>query len=89
MKTYEIENYSGQNEVSLMADSPIVQAETGRKALDIYLKQINFKGKVKVSSSNIVHFKVTPMFIDENGKRWIDRRNGQRALWYAIQPANS
>lgn len=86
MKIYEIEDYSGINPIALLADSPIIEAETGRKALDTYLKQRGIKQKVKVSSSNTVHFKVTPMFIDENGRRWIDRRGGQRALWYAIQP---
>ena len=85
MKTYEIEDYSGNKPITLMADGSIIQAETGRKALDKYLKAIGFSGKVKVSASNTVHFKVEPIHIDENGKKWIDRRGGQRAMWYAIQ----
>lgn len=81
---YEIENYSGQNAIALMAENPLIEAQTGRKALDIYLKQIGFKRKVKVSGSNSVHFKVTPIHIDENGARWIDRRGGKKAMWYQI-----
>ena len=82
MKTFEI--YSAIDNRPLMEENDIVQAETGRKALDKYLKQIGFKGKVKVSASNTVHFKTTPVVI-ENGKRYIDRRNGQRSVWYQIQ----
>lgn len=83
---YEIEDYSGSKPISLMADSPIYEAETGRKALDKYLKEIGFTQKVKVSASSTVHFKVTPIHIDESGRRWIDRRGGKKAMWYAIQP---
>jgi len=87
MKTYEIEDYSGNAPISLLADGKIIKAETGRKALDTYLKQTGQKVKVKVSASNTVHYKVTPVFIDENGKLWIDQRRGTggRALWYQIQ----
>lgn len=85
MKHYEI--YSALNS-TLMSTDPIVEAETGRKALDKYLKSIGFKGKVKVSASSIVHFKTTPVFIDEHGRKWIDRRNGQKAMWYQIVPEN-
>ena len=81
MKTFEI--YSAISNLPLMEQNPIIEAETGRKALDKYLKQIDFKGKVKVSSSNDVHFKTTPIVI-ENGKRYIDKRNGQRSIWYQI-----
>lgn len=83
MKTYEIEDYSGLNPIVLMEDGKIINADTGRKALAAYLKSIEFKGKVKVSSSNEVQFKVTPIVI-ENGRKYIDRRNGQRSLWYQI-----
>lgn len=83
MKTYEIEDYSGSKPISLMEDGSIINAETGRKALASYLKSIGFKENVKVSSDNIVHFKVTPI-VFENGRKYIDRRNGQRALWYKI-----
>jgi hypothetical protein len=81
MKTFEI--YSSISNLPLMEQNPIIEAKTGRKALDKYLKQIGFKGKVKVSSSNNVHFKTTPIVI-ENGKRYIDKRNGQRSIWYQI-----
>lgn len=81
MKTFEI--YSAISNLPLMEQNPTIEAETGRKALDKYLKQIGFKGKVKVSSSNDVHFKTTPIVI-ENGKRYIDKRNGQRSIWYQI-----
>lgn len=84
MKTYEIEDYSGNNVINLFEQGKIITAETGRKALDIYLKSNNVKVKVKVSASNIVHYKVTPVVI-ENGKKYIDRRSGQRAMWYQIQ----
>lgn len=82
MRTFEI--YSAISNLPLMEQNPIVQAETGRKALDKYLKQIGFTKKVKVSASNNVHFKTTPIVI-EDGKRYIDRRNGQRSVWYQIQ----
>ena len=81
MKTFEI--YSAISNLPLMEQNPTIEAETGRKALDKYLKQIGFKGKVKVSSSNDVHFKTTPIVI-ENGRRYIDKRNGQRSIWYQI-----
>jgi len=84
MKTYEIEDYSGHKQIKLLEDGKIIAAETGRKALDIYLKQIGFKQKVKVSASRDVQFSVNPVVIDENGKLWIDRRGGQRQLWYQI-----
>lgn len=86
MRTYEIEDYSGADSISLMQNDPIITAETGRKALDQYLKERGRKHKVKVSGSNTVHYKVTPVHIDENGKKWIDRRAGQRALWYQVIP---
>jgi hypothetical protein len=82
MKSYEI--YSAISNLPLMEHNPVFEAETGRKALDKYLKSINFDKKVKVSASNDVHFKTTPIVI-ENGKRYIDRRNGQRSVWYQIQ----
>ena len=82
LKTYEVEDYYKAN-IKLLEDSDLIQAESGRKALDIYLKK--YAGiKVKVSSSNNVYFKVTPIYVDDNGRRWIDRRSGQRALWYTI-----
>jgi hypothetical protein len=81
---YEIENYwNGSN--SLMDEADLIEAETGRKALDKFLKANNIKEKVKISGSNEVHFKVTPIYVDEHGKRWIDRRGGKRALWYQVQ----
>lgn len=83
MKTYEIESYIG-NVFNLLADSPIYSAATGRKALDMHLKKIGFKGKVKCSADRDVQFKVTPVYIDEHGTKWIDRRGGQKALWYKI-----
>lgn len=83
MKNYEIEDYSGSKPIALMDNGKIITADTGRKALKSYLKQIGFNGAVKVSGSNIVHFKVTPV-VFENGRKYIDRRNGQRALWYQI-----
>lgn len=85
MNTYEIEDYSGNKPIALMESGSVITAETGRKALDIYLKQSGYNVKVKVSASNTVHFKVEPIHIDENGKKWIDRRKGKRALWYQIQ----
>ena len=85
MKLYEIENYYGGGTISLMADSPRIEAETGRKALAIYLKQKGISVKVKCSASNNVHFKVTPIVV-ENGRVYIDRRHGQRALWYEAIP---
>ncbi len=84
MKTYEIEDYSGNKPITLMEDGAIIQAETGRKALDKYLKQNGIKQKVKVSASSTVHYKVQPIVI-ENGRKYLDRRNGQRAMWYQIQ----
>jgi len=82
MKTFEI--YSAISNLPLMESNPVIEAETGRKALDKYLKQIGFTKRVKVSASNDVHFKTTPIVI-ENGKRYIDKRNGQRSVWYQIQ----
>lgn len=84
MKTYEIEDYSGYKAINLLENGSIISADTGRKALDKYLKSVGFNGKVKVSASNIVHFKVTPV-VFENDRMYIDRRNGQRAMWYQIQ----
>lgn len=69
------------NTIALMEQDPIFEAETGRKALDMYLKASGLSYKVKVSASNDVHFKVTPiLFID--GRKWIDGR--KRAMWYQI-----
>lgn len=82
MKKFEI--YSAISNLPLMEQNPYFEAKTGRKALELYLKSINFKGKVKVSASNDVHFKTTPIVI-EGDKRYIDRRNGQRSVWYQIQ----
>jgi hypothetical protein len=84
MKTYEIEDYSGMKPIALMQDGSFINADTGRKALDKYLKEIGFKGKVKVSASNDVHFKVSPV-VFEDGRKYFDYRNGQRSLWYQIQ----
>lgn len=68
---------------TLLSEDPIYEAKTGRKALEAHLKKINFRGQVKVSASNDVHFKVTPLII-ENGVRYY---NGmKKALWYQIQP---
>jgi hypothetical protein len=86
MKTYEIEDYSGNSTINMLADGPVYYAQTGRKALDQHLKKIGFKGKVKCSADRDVHFKVTPIYIDGRGTKWIDRRKGQRALWYQIVP---
>ena len=83
MKTYEIEDYSGNKPITLLEDGAIIDAENGRKALDIYLKKCGLTCKVKVSADNMVHFKVQPIVI-ENGRKYLDRRNGQRALWYKI-----
>ena len=83
MKTYEIEDYSGTGAITLMQDGLIFNAETGRKALDEYLKTKGANIKVKVSASNDVQFKVTPV-VFENGRKYIDRRKGQRASWYQI-----
>ncbi len=82
MKTYEI--YDARNN-QIFFDDPVYIAETGRKALQKHLDKIQFKGKVKVSGSNDVTFKVTPVYIDENGKKWIDLRGGKRCVWYQIQ----
>jgi hypothetical protein len=85
MKTYEIENYYNKSVINLFAEKEnIIEAETGRKALDKYLKEKNINVKVKVSSSNDVHFKVSPVVV-ENGKVLLDFRGGKRALWYQVQ----
>lgn len=46
---YEIENYwNGSN--SLMDEADLIEAETGRKALDKFLKANNIKEKVKMKT---------------------------------------
>lgn len=84
MQQYKIEDYSGTGTISLMGEDPIFEAETGRKALSQYFKKRGINQKVKVSGGSDVHFKVTPIVI-ENGRVWIDRRGGKRAMWYQIQ----
>lgn len=74
--------YDSRNN-TLLAENPIYEAPTGRKALEKHLKKINFKGQVKVSASNDVHFKVTPLTIID-GVRYYNR--SKKALWYQIQP---
>lgn len=78
---YEIFSAIGST-ISLMEQDPIFEAETSRKALDLYLKANKLKCKVKVSASFNVQFKVTPL-IYVDGKKYIDGR--KRAMWYQIQ----
>ena len=82
MKTYEITDFYGNNTFSLMGEDPIIEAKTGREALKKYIKEKKYSIKVKVSADRNVIFKVTPVVFD-NGRKYIDRRNGQRAMWYA------
>ena len=85
MKTYQIEDYYNKSVINLFAENEnVIEAETGRKALDKYLKAKNINVKVKVSASRDVHFKVCPVVI-ENGKLFLDFRGGKRALWYQVQ----
>jgi hypothetical protein len=75
MANFQIYSSNG----GLFTTNPIIEAETGRKALDKFLKQNNLPTKVKVSSDTIVDYKVTPI-VFKDGKMFYD--GSKRALWY-------
>ncbi|ANS04886.1 hypothetical protein [uncultured Mediterranean phage] len=80
MKFFEITNYyNGGN--SLLKEGSLLEAQNGRKALDVYLKENNISAKVKVSGGNDVHFCVTPI-VYSNGVKCID--GSRRKMWYRV-----
>ena len=74
MKTYQI--YDGENS-SLLDDHPIIEAETGKEAIEEYLKKTNRNYKLKMSAGNDVLFSATP-FVEKGGMRY---KNGN-SVWY-------
>ncbi len=65
-----------------MNEKIIVTAKSGKKALEIYMKQKGVTEKFKRDTGNTPQVKVTPVAI-VNGEVLIDRSNCQRAYWYS------
>lgn len=81
LRLFRIDDFSGNGNISLMEENPLIEAKNNKDALNKYLKQIGKKLKVKCSSDNNVHFGITPM-IKYQGKILIDGR--KRMSWYKI-----
>lgn len=80
-RLFRIEDFSGNGCISLLAENPLIEAKTGKEALNKYFKENNINVKVKCSADNDVHFGITPM-IKYNGQILIDGR--KRKSWYKI-----
>ena len=77
MNKYEI--YDGQKG-GLFDDYPIIEAKTGKEAIEKHLAKTGRKYKLRRSKDNNVIFKAT-QFVEERGKR-IKIGN---VVWYAIR----
>ena len=62
---------------SIMSDYPVVEAESGREAIDKYL--IDEDIEVKASGDDNVHFKTTP-YKEKDGVKY----KAGRATWWKI-----
>lgn len=80
-RLFRIDDFSGNGNISLMEENPLIEAKNNKDALNKYLKKIGKKFKVKCSADNNVHFGITPM-IKHNGQILIDGR--KRMSWYKI-----
>lgn len=76
MKTYEI--YDGEKS-SLFDDYPVIEAKTGKEAIEKHLAKTNRKYYLRRSKNNDVVFSAT-QFREENGNK-IKVGN---VVWYAI-----
>lgn len=81
LRLFRIDDFSGNGNISLMEENPLIEAKNNKDALNKYLEKIGKKLKVKCSGDNNVHFGITPM-IKQDGRILIDGR--KRMSWYKI-----